>query len=318
MPTELSIVIPVYGSASILANLVDRIEEAVSALSIRHFELILVNDCSPDDSWKQLRALAGSRPWLKALHLRKNSGQHNAIMAGLRVARGQRIVMMDDDLQHSPSDLAALLAALDQGYDVCYSHFRERHHALWKVAGSKFNDLVANRLLGKPKGLYLSPFKAIVKGIRDEMIRCTGPTVYLDGLILSATNNITSIEVAHHQRPDGQSGYSLRKSISLWLRMATSFSIAPLRVASLLGLACSALGFVFALAVVMQKLAHPETAVGWSSLIVVVLLMGGVQLVALGAIGEYVGRVLLNVTNRPQYVVGEHLNADEALRQDAI
>jgi len=304
---DVSVVIPVYGSAAILPRLAERLEQALDALG-RPYEVVLVYDCSPDDSWKVIAELCATRPWLKGVRLRKNAGQHNAIMAGLGVAAGRYIVTMDDDLQHSPDDIARIVGVLDQGADVCYVQFKRRRHALWKRMGSRFNDQVASWLLRKPKGLYLSPFRGFVRGIRDEMLRYEGPFVYLDGLIVQSTSNIQTLQAEHYDRDDGKSGYSLSKSISLWMQMATSFSIKPLRVASLMGIAASGLGFISAAVLVVQKLIWPQTAVGWTSLIVAVLIMGGIQLLALGVVGEYVGRVLLNVSNRPQYVCGTVLN----------
>lgn len=288
-----------------------RLEDVLSSvLDEGRFEIIFVHDCGPDDAWQVIHDLASTRPWLRGINLRKNAGQHNAIMAGLAVARGDFIVTMDDDLQHDPADIPRILAELKDGSDLCYVRFVARHHALWKRIGSRFNDLVAQQLLGKPKGLYLSPFKGMVKDLRTAALRYAGPFVYLDGLLLQSTNprRIATIEAEHHQRDDGQSGYSLRKSISLWLQMATSFSIVPLRLVSMAGVIASILAFLIAIIVLVQKLQSPHIAVGWPSLIITILFMGGLQLLALGAIGEYVGRVLLNINNRPQYVIGETIN----------
>ncbi len=307
---ELSVVIPVYRSETILPALVDKLGQALPALFGGAFEVILVNDCSPDRSQEVLSELSAHRPWLKVINLRKNAGQHNSILAGLRLASGKKIVTMDDDLQHCPDDIPQLLAALGEDHDVCYAAFHSKRHALWKRAGSAFNDLMATMLLGKPKGLYLSPFKAMVAGVRDEVVKFTGPHVYLDGLILSTTNRITSITIDHHARADGQSGYSLRKSISLWLKMATSFSILPLRLASLMGFAFSGMGFLLAIAFIVQKFTIDAMPIGWSSLIVSALIIGGIQLLALGVIGEYVGRVLLHVNGRPQSVIASTRNFD--------
>ena len=311
---ELSVVIPVYGSATILPALAERLEAALlPSLGEGNFEVILVHDCGPDDAWDVIESLAAERPWLRGLDLRRNAGQHNAIMAGLGVASGRHIVTMDDDLQHDPDDVPRIVEALRTGADLVYAQFPERRHALWKRAGSRFNDLVARYLLKKPKGLYLSPFRGFTRGLRDEALRYHGPFVYVDGLLLQSTSpgRISTLTVTHHARNDGRSGYSLRKSISLWLQMATSFSIVPLRLVSLAGALASCLAFVVAVAVLVQKLRHPELPVGWASLIVTILFMGGLQLLALGAIGEYTGRVLLNVNNRPQYVVGRSVNLDK-------
>lgn len=303
---DLSIVVPAYRSEKTLAALVAAIDAAIGGRY--SLELILVNDRSPDDSWKVASELASTHSWVRAVNLRKNVGQHMAIFAGLRECRGRVIVTMDDDLQHAPSDIPTLVEALDAEHDVCYGTFKGRKHAAWKILGSRFNDRVATWLLQKPKGLYLSPFKAMKRGVRNEIIQFRGPAIYLDGLILSATSRITTRMVGHHAREDGTSGYSLKKSISLWLKMATSFSVAPLRMASLTGMAMSAAGFLSAAFIVVHKLLDPGVAVGWSSLIVAILIMGGVQLLALGAIGEYVGRILLNFTTPTQYSVAERVN----------
>ena len=269
------------------------------------YELILVCDCSPDRSWAVIRSLAKQYPWVRGILLRMNAGQHNALMAGFSKARGRVIVTMDDDLQHAPEDIPLLLAELAQGRDVVYARFKSRKHAGWKVAGSRLNDLVAGYLMNKPKGLYLSPFRAMTADIRDDILRYQGPYVYVDGLILSVTRNIGTVDVDHHERYAGDSGYSLRKSISLWLKMATNFSIVPLRITSFVGLCFAGVGFVLALVLIIQKLTLDRMPIGWSSLIVTVLIVGGVQLLALGMLGEYLGRVLLILNSRPQYVVGE-------------
>lgn len=311
MQPRLSVVIPVYGSALILPELVRQLQDAAGTqlkLDEQQFEVILVNDCGPGDSWSVLCKLAEQNAFVKAIGLRKNAGQHNAVMAGLNYARGDVIVMMDDDLQHSPYDIPALYAKVQEGYDVCYAEFKNRQHAKWKVAGSKFNDLVAQWLLKKPKGLYLSPFKAISKEIQHELIKHRGPYVYLDGLILTVTANIATVSVEHHERFEGVGSYGLKRSLSLWLKMATNFSITPLRFASFLGFAFSIAGFFMASIFVMQRLMNNQIPAGWTSLMVIVLIMGGIQLIAIGAIGEYVGRIYLSISNKPQFIVAKTIN----------
>ncbi len=311
MNPEISVVIPVYGSASILPTLVQKLEQSLRGVAgADRFEAVLVHDHGPDNSWEVLKALAADRPWLKGINLRRNAGQHNAVMAGFAHARGRYIITMDDDLQHDPNDIPRIVEALEAGADLVYVRFEARQHALWKRLGSRFNDWVASRLLNKPTGLYLSPFRGIRREVCQTALGYRGPFVYVDGLLLQSTSNFTSITARHHLRQDGKSGYSLRKSIALWMQMATSFSIVPLRFVSLAGIAASGAAFLFALIVVARKLMNPDLAVGWSSLIVAILFMGGLQLLALGAIGEYTGRILLNVNNRPQFVVGERCNLD--------
>jgi polyisoprenyl-phosphate glycosyltransferase len=307
---KLSVVIPVYGSARILPELVRQLGDALGArMGLEgRFEIVLVDDCGPGGTWPVIASLASDFQYVKGVALRKNAGQHNAIMAGLNLSRGDVIVMMDDDLQHSPYDIPALYERIVAGADVCYADFHSRHHARWKVLGSLVNDLVARYLLKKPRGLYLSPFKAIRREIRDELIKYRGPHVYLDGLILTVTANIGTVEVEHHPRFEGRGAYSFYRSLSLWLKMATNFSIAPLRLASLMGLVFAVLGLMLVVVLVVKRLVDNSTPQGWTSLMVIVLIMGGIQLMALGAIGEYLGRVFLTINNRPQFVVGATLN----------
>lgn len=300
---KVSIVIPVYGSEAVLPELVSQL---ISVLSNQEgFEIILVCDQSPDGSWKKIKSLAEMYPEVKGLLLRINSGQHNACMAGFAYSSGQIIVTMDDDLQHSPSHVPGLINAIEAGHDVVYARFKDRKHPKWKILGSHFNDWAAKFLISKPRGLYLSSFRAFTAPIRDQILRYRGPFVYVDGLILNVTQNISSVDVEHHQRYAGRSFYGFRRSVSLWMKMATGFSIAPLRFTSFMGLLFSGLGFLLAVIFVIQKFTLNMMPIGWSSLIVTLLIVSGVQLLALGLIGEYIGRLFLTINSQPQYVVAE-------------
>lgn len=301
---DLSIVIPVYNSESILPLLVSKINSVMAENELT-FEILLVCDCSPDKSWDVILKLTDSYAFVKGLYLSVNAGQHNALMAGMERAEGNVVITMDDDLQHNPSDISTLIEVLDCGYDVAYAKFASRQHPTWKLLGSKLNDKVAGLLLGKPKDLYLSPFRAFRANIKAEIVKYRGPYVYLDGLILGATRKIASVEVEHHERFSGKSRYGLLKSISLWLKMVTSFSVLPLRITSILGLVFAVLGFILALIFVVQKFAFDAMPDGWSALMVTILILGGVQLLALGILGEYLGRVFLTINSKPQFIVAE-------------
>ncbi len=314
-PPEVSIVIPAYRSGIILPELMTQIDRALSEKALS-YEVVIVCDSSPDDTWASIKSLARENRHLKGILLRVNAGQHNAIMAGLAHANGDVVITMDDDLQHSPFDIPKMVEKVREGYDVVYARFTSRKHALWKQYGSRLNDVVASYLIRKPRDLYLSPFRAISRTLVPDLLRYRGPYVYLDGLILSVTQNIASVEVDHHSRPIGDGNYGLRKSVSLWLKMATSFSIMPLRVTSVLGLTMSVFGFVFAFLLIIQKFTLDLMPIGWSSLIVTVLIIGGVQLLALGIIGEYLGRVLLTLNARPQFVIAESVGLEEPTVRD--
>jgi glycosyltransferase involved in cell wall biosynthesis len=304
---KLSIVIPVYGSELVLTELVSQLGKTLVGVDeVRDdYEIIFVCDQSPDNSWRVIQSLSKDHSQVRGILLRMNAGQHNALMAGFAEASGEIIVTMDDDLQHSPADIPKLLLALRQGSDVAFARFKSRNHALWKIAGSWLNNFVAGLLLKKPRDLYLSPFRAMKAAICAEVLRYKGPYVYVDGLILSATRNIASVDVDHHDRYAGESRYGLVKSISLWLKMATSFSIVPLRLTSLAGILFSMLGFLLASIFVIQKFTLDRMPDGWTSLMVAVLIIGGIQLLAIGMVGEYLGRVLLTINSRAQYVIGE-------------
>lgn len=302
---KLSIVVPVYRSALILPQLVEQIYAEMRKEGLDgNFELLLINDDSPDNSWQVIRSLAATHSFVRGISLRRNFGQHNATMAGLNHANGETVVIMDDDLQHPPHAIGDMLRALADGYDVCYTNYLNRQHAAWKKLGSRFNDWVATHLLGKPEGLYLSSFKAMRREVVREIVKYDGPYAYVDGLILDVTRSITTIDIEHQERHEGEGNYNLRRSLSLWLKMATSFSVLPLRLATYAGFVLAALSLVMIIFVMVQKLLHPDLAAGWASLIATVLFIGGIQTLCIGVIGEYLGRTYLKLNHKPQFVVG--------------
>lgn len=303
-PVHVSIVVPVYRSEAILPHLVDKIQEALSGAAWP-YELILVCDSSPDGSWEVIQRLAAANGFVRGVNLTKNVGQHNAIMAGLGLVRGSIVVVMDDDLQHPPAALHDLIASIESGHDVCYTRYANRQHAQWKKLGSWFNDRVAALLLKKPRGLYLSSFKAMHRRIANQVVQYDGPYAYVDGLILDITRKIDVVTVQHQARFDGEGNYNLVRSISLWLKMATSFSIFPLRVATVVGLLLTAVSVLAAVIIIVRKIFYPELAAGWASLMVTVLLVGGIQTFCLGMLGEYLGRAYLKINKKPQYVIRE-------------
>ncbi len=308
----LSIVVPVYRSEGCLDALAAAIEEALAPPGLS-YELVLVNDGSPDDSWRVIEALSRARENIVGVDLRRNFGQDNAILTGLRVARGRYVAIMDDDLQHHPRDLPALLAKAQAGADVVYADFREKRQKLWKNLGSWFNGKVAEWVIGKPKHIYLSPYKIIRREVAVLVCRYDGPYPYLDGLLFQVTSRIEQVSVEHHDRFAGSSNYNLLKSIRVWTRLATSFSVRPLRLVAWCGFVLAVLGALLAVWVVLYRLLVPENfsaqAVGWSSLMVTLLVIGGVQMIFLGILGEYMGRSYLTICRRPQTAIREVLNA---------
>ena len=307
-PTQLSsasvsILIPVYKNEGGLDELVKRIGTSMANSAYAgNFELILVDDCSPDNSWEVIQRLAKEHAFVQGATLSRNFGQHNAIMAGLNLVSGQYVVLMDDDLQHPPEAIPNMVQELVAGADVCYTRYTNRQHAAWKIAGSRFNDLMASWLLSKPKGLYLSSFKALKRGMVDQIRSHEGPFAYLDGLILDITRRIATVEIQHGTRAYGEGNYSFKKSISLWLRMVTGTSIVPLRMVTLMGALIALLGFFGAVFIVISNYLYPAESKGWASIIVTILLVSGFQTLFIGVLGEYLGRIHLRLNNKPQYL----------------
>lgn len=300
---KLSICIPVYNSARSIAALVD---ECFAELSPHYtLEFVLVNDYSQDDSDAVCKALQARHSCVKYVSLRKNFGEHNAVMCAFNYASGDFVVVIDDDFQNPPSEIRALVEEARKGFDVVYSRFATKHHSALRNLGSRFNNLVASWLLDKPADLYLSSFKVLRGDIVKRLIRYAGPSPYIDGLVLRETRNIGSVVVAHADRREGESNYTLRKLVSLWLNMFINFSIKPLRLLALFGLVVTLFSFVAAAIFITQKLLNPGMQVGWTSVMVSILFFAGVQIIFLGLIGEYVGKHYLHANGTPQWVIKE-------------
>lgn len=309
-PIEISIVIPAYRSEKNLAELTKRIESALSEIP---FEVIFVNDCSPDNSWQVIEGLCEKYSFVLGLSLMKNSGQDNAIIAGLNYVSGKYIVIMDDDLQHAPEDILKLYNECKKGFHVCFANFQVKKQALWKNFGSWLNGKLAEVLINKPKGIYLSPFEMITSEVVREIIKYKGAHPYIQGLIFSVTNNVTQVSVEHHDRFSGSSNYDLLKSINVFFRLATGFSVKPLRIASFVGFISAVFGFLLIPYYIYQYYFENYNVEGWTTLVVLFLLIGGLILMSLGLIGEYIGRMYLNVSSRPQFVVEKKIMGKKVL-----
>ncbi len=298
----LSVVVPVYQGAATLRTLV----AALSDLKpFGGLEIVLVNDGSSDRSADVCRSLmrTAAVPITYIEHAR-NFGEHNAVMTGLRHARGAYLITMDDDLQNPPGEVIRLYDhARLGGWDVVYTRYAEKRHAPWRNLGSRFSNRVADWLLDKPGGLYLSSFRCMSSLVAHAVTRYRGPYPYVDGLVMQVTQRITSIEVEHLARAQGRSNYTLRRLVRLWLNLATSFSLKPLRIAVLAGAAMAMLGALGAAAVIIEALTTPHEPSGWASTMVVILIVGGVQSMILGVVGEYVGRTFLTANGKPQATV---------------
>lgn len=312
----LSIVVPVYRGAATVGALV----EALSALTPEGgLEVILVNDGSPDNSGDVCRDIVRTAtiPVTYIEHMR-NYGEHNAVMTGLRQVRGRYVITMDDDLQNPPEEVVRLYDHARAGHwDVVYTRYAEKKHAAWRNLGSRFANQVADWLLDKPPGLYLSSFRCMSAAVVRLVTRYRGPYPYIDGLVMQITQRIDSIEVMHLPRAEGRSNYTMRRLIRLWLNLATSFSLAPLRFAMLMGMAMAVLGAIGVVFTLAEAFFRHDTPSGWASTMTVILLVSGVQSMVLGVMGEYIGRTFLSANGKPQGTVRlVARSAEAAIRSD--
>ena len=306
---EISVVIPVYNSHECVAELSRQIADALQGID---YEQIMVNDCSRDSSWEEIQKVAETNKNVVGINLRKNGGQDSAILTGLNYASGNFIVIMDDDLQHSPFDIPKLYEEIKKGFDVCYADFATKKQKLWKNIGSAFNGKISEIALGKPRELYLSPFKIINRAVVQEMIKFNNLFPYIDGLIFQVTKNITQIPIEHHKREMGKSNYNFIKSIKVFLRMLFGFSTMPLAIASFMGFLSAFVGLIFAIVYLAEYFTGKADVTGWTTIVVLTLILGGLILVSLGIIGEYLGRMYLTVNNYPKFIVKETVNGTKS------
>lgn len=315
---EYSFVIPCYRSERSIRRVVEEIDSIMAMRNVISYEIVLVNDCSPDGTWSVLKELAREDKRRVCVNLAKNVGQHGALMAGFSRCSGAFVVTADDDLQTPLDGLWEMRDKLDEGYDVVSAKYSSREgFSLVRRLGTAFNR-ATNRWLSESKEagqIRVSAFLLMRRFVVDEMLRYTGPFPYVTGLVLRATLNIANVDLSQRGRAYGQSGYSLVKLIKLWLNAATAFSLKPLRIADVFGTIFASCGFLFAIFIVIRKLLHPEIAAGWSSTISVIFFIGGIQMVMLGIIGEYLGRIYLSINGSPQYVIREVLNGKEHTSQ---
>jgi undecaprenyl-phosphate 4-deoxy-4-formamido-L-arabinose transferase len=298
----LSFVIPLYYSADTIRPLVKTIE----ALQVEGgHELILVNDGSTDNTLAVCRELVReAKISITLVNHSRNFGEHNAVLTGYRHARGSFVVNIDDDGQNPPDEAVRLWHhARDQGLDAAYGYYSTKKHSLWRNLGSALTNKMSDHMLDKPAGFYLSSFRCVSAFVAKEVSTHAGPYPYIDGLILQITQAIGSLEVRHDERQAGESGYTLRRLLRLWVSSFVNFSIMPLRLATLLGLIMAVAGLLGLSAVFYLYFTGRGPEYGWGSLMAALLLLSGTQLVMLGLIGEYVGRMYLAVNRRPQSVV---------------
>lgn len=304
---KISFVIPCYKSALTIREVVEEIRETIEDKYA--YEIILVNDGSNDDTIDVIVALCNEDYRIKGINLTKNFGQHCAIMAGYRHVSGDIIITLDDDGQTPANESLKLIEAVSD-HDMAIARYQHKQHSRFKNMGSRINDYTVRILLNKPKALYSSSFFAAKRFIIDEIVRYKQPYPYLEGLLLRTSLNIVNVDVCHRSRKYGESTYSFKKLVKLWLDGFTAFSVKPLRIASVLGIVLGMSGFIYTVYIVIHKWLNPNVSVGWSSIMATQLVIGGSILCVLGLIGEYIGRIYICINSSPQYVIKERFNLE--------
>lgn len=309
---KLSFVVPCYGSETTIEIVVNEIRETLKQRPEYDYEIILVNDCSPDRVWPRIRALALADSHITGIDLAKNFGQHAALMAGYRHCTGDLIISLDDDGQTPACELFTLVDKMKEGWDVVYASYAHKMHSGFRNFGTWMNERMTESLIGKPKGLRVTSYFIMRRFIADEILRYENAYPYIEGLIFRATRNIANVPVTHHERMVGESGYTFSKLLALWFNGFTAFSVKPLRIATFCGSACACIGFLYGIYVVIRKLVDSSIEMGWSSIIASIFFLGGLILIMLGMIGEYIGRIYISINNAPQYTIRQVVTADSS------
>ena len=303
----ISFVIPCYRSSQTLPGVIQEIKDTMKTLKNYEYEIVLVNDSSPDDTFCVITGLCRENDNITGINLAKNFGQHAALMAGFHYVKGDIVVCLDDDGQTPACEVGRLLAGIEEGADVVYAKYNHKHHSGFRNFGSHVNEVMTRIMLGKPKDLYVSSYFAAKRFVVDEMIRYEYAYPYVIGLVLRTTKNIVNVEIDHRDRQAGESGYTLKKLLGLWFNGFTAFSVKPLRVATVTGTICAFCGFAYGIYTIIKKIfiQPPDLVIGFSALMSVIVFMGGMLMLMLGLVGEYMGRMYVSMNNSPQYVIRE-------------
>ncbi len=300
----LSFVIPCYRSAHTIGAVVKELNDAVAARADEYdHEIILVNDGSPDDTASVIQELCRRDPSILFVDLSRNFGQHSALMAGFHQVRGDIVVCLDDDGQTPACECFKLIDKVAEGYDLVFAEYPKRRQSWFRQLGSRFNTFCNHFFYNQPKELTANSYYACRRFVVDSALQYPNPFPYVTGLLFQSVSRYCNVPITHRERTDGHSGYTLKKLLALWMNGVTAFSIKPLRLASYVGWLTAFVGFVFALVTIIRKVMNPNMQAGWASIIAVILVLGGVMILLMGIIGEYLGRIYLSINRYPQYVV---------------
>ena len=305
----ISVVIPCYRSEKMIANVVNEVKAVFAAQTKYDYQFVLVNDCSPDRTMDEIAKLCREDEKIVGVDLSRNYGQASAKMAGLQYITGDIAVFMDDDGQHPAEGVIQLAEKLQEGYDVVYAHFAKKEHSAFKRLTSSLQKKIAVWAGNSPKGIYGSSFLAYSKFVVEQLKKYHSPFVSAGGYLMRITTRYANVEMPHRQRMEGSSGYTLKKLINLWLNTVTNFSIVPIRAVSVLGVISAAFGLLLGMATVIYKLIDPTIVAGFAAIAALLFCIGGIIMLLLGFLGEYLGRIYMTVSNTPQYTVREAINS---------
>ncbi|WP_026517380.1 glycosyltransferase family 2 protein [Butyrivibrio sp. MC2021] len=312
----ISYVIPCYRSEKTIEGVIDEIAATMKKDKLKGYtyEIILVNDGSPDHTWDKIKELCSGpkAEVLTGINFAKNFGQHAALMAGLRASKGEYVICLDDDGQTPADEADKLVEAVVNGADVAYARYANKQHSLFRNFGTAMNEWMASVMLGKPRDLFVSSYFIARRFVVDEMLSYESSYPYVIGLVLRTTKNIVNVDVTHRKREVGQSGYTFAKLLALWINGFTAFSIKPLRIATMSGVCLAIVGILYGIYTVIKKFVNPAVPVGFSALMSAIMFIGGMIMLMLGMIGEYVGRVYIAQNKNPQYVIRETTRDEEA------
>ena len=301
---KVSFVIPCYGSEHTIEDVLSDIQKTMSeSLGSFEYEVVLVNDASPDRVWDVIQRISKNNSKIRGLCLARNFGQYAALMAGYKKASGEIIISLDDDGQTPAGGAVALIDKVNEGYDVVFGRYIERRDSGFRKLGTYINKIMLESLIGKPKHIDVTSYYAMKRYVAKSMIQYENPYPYIAGLIFRTTNNCANVDIRHEHRTEGKSGYTLKKLFSLWINGFTSFSVKPLRIATVLGFICSIAGFAFIVFTIIDRILNPDLPAGYSALASMVLFIGGITMIMLGIIGEYLGRAYISLNKSPQYVI---------------
>lgn len=304
-----TVAIPCYRSENTISLVVESVKKAILMRSENDYQFVLVNDCSPDNTFEAIRGLAKNDSKIVGVSLSRNCGQEAATLAALPYAKGDVVVFMDDDGQHPADEIYTLVDKVIEGYDLVYGRFHEKHHSAYKRMVSRLHGFISELNGTKIKGISLSSYFALSSFAAKQLVNYRSPFVSRGGYLMSVTTKVVNVDInEHHDRIAGSSGYTLSKMLSMWLSSFTNFTMKPIRMSTSLGAFIAIAGFIYGIFLIVQKIIRPDVQMGFTSIMAVMLFLGGMIILVLGLLGEYIGRTYMTVSSMPQYIVREELN----------